>query len=201
MRTKPWILINVIGIGLYACLASGNWSQENVPILFRTDDDLMRWLEFCLPVLALFALFNGVWLVLILFRIRRIKSWKASISWILMSALWFAAFKYDRYRFTREAAPLSKEQEDVMDRAEAASDRDAAEIVKECEAKGIQPYRVDAAGGRYYYLPRGSNSTVSGSNEQTVLECDTKTGQVSATKLPMSGETGFVPPTQKQDQK
>jgi hypothetical protein len=85
-------------------------------------------------------------------------------------ALWVAAFKYDRYRFTRETAPLSQQEEDEIARDEAAAQQSADEIVKQCEAKGIPPYRVDAAGGRYYYFPGETNSSGSGSNDQKVLE-------------------------------
>jgi hypothetical protein len=170
MRSKFWIIVNAIGLGLYICLASGNWSQENVPILFRTGDDVMRWLKFCLPMLALYVVFNAIWLVVILLRIRRIKSWAPSISWALIMALWVAEFKYDRYRFTRETAPLSQQEEDEIARDQAAAQRWADERAKRVQAEGIPPSRVDGAGGRYYYFRDGTSPSVSGSDEQNLLE-------------------------------
>jgi len=169
MRTKFWIAINAIAIAVYICLASRNWDQEDVPIILRDDANVIRWLEFCLPLLAVATIFNVVCLFFILRRIRHTKSWKPLISWTLIAASWTSAFKYDRYRFTWES-PLGQQKEDEIERDWAAADESARETAKRSEAAGISPYRIDSAGARYYHSLSGTNSSTSGSSNQNLLE-------------------------------
>lgn len=169
MKANWWITANTFCIGLYICLASINWGQENVTIILRDDDNLVRWLEFCLPLLALATIFNAVYLFLILRRIDRGESWKLLISWTLIAAAWIAAFKYDRYRFTLES-PFAQQEGDEIERESHEATRSAQESIKKDEAAGISPYHIDSAGGGYYHSLSGTNSSTSGSGNQNSLE-------------------------------
>jgi hypothetical protein len=163
MKPRFWVLINFAGILLYIGLASRNWSQENVPIILRDDEDLIRWLEFCLPPLVLATIFNTVYLFLIVRRIGHVGSWKPLISWTLMVAFWIGALKYDRYRFTWER-PLSQKKEDEIEHDREGSEKSADSRVKELQAAGVPPFRVDSGGVRYYFLGGTNFSTSSSSN-------------------------------------
>ncbi len=63
--------VNVAGILIYLWLASTTWNQETTPLLFRTNDAALRWVQLCLPVLGFFALVNVIWLIGIAMRRRQ----------------------------------------------------------------------------------------------------------------------------------
>ena len=102
--------VNLAGILIYLILASTTWNQEEIPLISRTEDDVIRWVQWCLPVLCIFAVANVVWLMAIAWRWRQPPLMKNLGIWCAVIALWAGTFKYSLYRIRYESHPNPPEE-------------------------------------------------------------------------------------------
>ena len=98
-KVALWIGINAIGIVLYLSLASLIWAPPGEKGLLGGPGDPIIWMLGSFPVLVIFFAVDVVWALLIILRIVKKRHWKImSVGWLIIVALWIAAFYYDGSR-------------------------------------------------------------------------------------------------------
>ena len=97
-RSRFWLLVNIIGLPLYLYFASWIWAPHFEEGLLGGPGDPMIWGSTAFPVLAVCALADLLWLVLILVRRHWSPKWPALVLWVLVVACWYAGLAYDRSR-------------------------------------------------------------------------------------------------------
>ena len=106
------LLVNLAGTLIYLLLASTTWHQVEIPLLSRTEDDVIRWVQWCLPALGIFAVANVIWLMAIVWRWRQSPILTNLGVWCAVIAIWAGTFKYSLYRIGYESHPNPPEELD-----------------------------------------------------------------------------------------
>ena len=111
-KVNYWIAGNAIAICLYLCLSFCTWPtflQEDIPLEFRivSGGGLLVKL-ICLLIFLMYLAINFIWLIMMLVSIRHWKLFLSLLTWLLVSVLWIASFRYDTYRSLHESPRLQE---------------------------------------------------------------------------------------------
>jgi len=106
-RLTPWLLLNLIGMGVYLQLASTLWTVSGDEGLPGGPGDAFYWFVVLAPILLVYLTINVLSLFAIAKRVRSTGSLATLIIWMSIAALWIVVVGYDHFRSLRAICPAA----------------------------------------------------------------------------------------------
>jgi uncharacterized membrane protein YhaH (DUF805 family) len=105
-RAPIWIVLNLIGMGIYLQLGSALWTIPGEEGLPGGPGDPLYWFFLLLPILLGYLVFNLAALCAIIRRVRQTGNPASLYVWAAIAVIWIVTFRYDNLRSFRVICPV-----------------------------------------------------------------------------------------------
>ncbi len=100
VRSKIWLLLNILGMFIYLNFASQVWPPPGHNLYYPDAGDQIEWVLTVFPLLGFFVFANLIWFVGICVRIKMRENQRQLVCCALILGIWLVVFCYDRHRLS-----------------------------------------------------------------------------------------------------